>query len=158
MDTANGLGHILTIAFESHDKTAIKAAWVLDIIARQNHVLFLPHLPTFCKQIHQIKNDSAKRPFAKIAAILSLEARKGTTIVFTPKQEEQLVAIHFDWLTSNTAIAVKVYSMETLYQLGFSNSWVHPALKTILIQELSSESPAYRAHGKKLLNNLNTAL
>ena len=158
MQTENGLGYLLEIAFETKDKTAIKAAWILDIIACQKQLLFIPYLNTFCKQIHQLTNESAKRPFAKVAAILTLESRKGNKIVFTKKQQEQLVEIHFDWLTTKSAIAVKVYSMETLYQLGYDSPWVHPALKLILVQNLSAESPAYRAHGKKILKSLQTVI
>jgi len=158
METENGVGYLLHIAFESNDKTAIKAAWILDIIATRNHLLFLPFINIFCNQIHQLTNESAKRPFAKVASILTGAARKEAQISFTKKQQEQLIEIHFDWLTNNSAIAVKVYSMETLYQLGYSSSWVHPELKLILVQYLSAETPAYRAHGKKILKSLHAVL
>jgi len=158
MNTENGVGYLLEIAFESNDKTAIKSAWILDIIAVSKPLLFLPFISLFCNQINQLTKESAKRPFAKVASILTLAARKEENIYFTKKQQEQLIETHFDWLTTNSAIAVKVYSMETLYQLGYESSWVHPELKLILLQCISTESPGYRAHGKKILKSLQAVL
>ncbi|PCI33297.1 MAG: hypothetical protein COB60_07700 [Flavobacteriaceae bacterium] len=158
MEIEGGVGYLLRIAFESNGKIAVKAAWILDIIACRNHLLFVPYINIFCNQIHQLTNESAKRPFAKVASILSLAARKEEKIAFSQKQQEQLIETHFDWLTNNSAIAVKVYSMETLYQLGYTSSWVHPELKLILVQYLSTEAPAYRAHGKKIIKSLHAVL
>ncbi|MBL4746497.1 MAG: hypothetical protein JKY08_09020 [Flavobacteriaceae bacterium] len=155
MDSKNGLKHLIAIAFELPEKTAIKAAWILEIIACKKQVLYIPYLSFYCHNIQNITHESAKRPFAKITSILTLEARKGNQITFSSKQEELLTALHFDWLTTESSIAVKVHSMETLYQLGFGTTWIHPALKLLLLQHLSSESPAYRARGKKILRQLN---
>ena len=66
-----------------------------------------------------------------------------------------MIATGFDWMISDQKVAVKAYSMETLYIFGKENPWVHKELQLILEQEISNGSPAYKARGKKILNWLN---
>lgn len=156
MATKNGLILLLEIAMESADRTAIKAAWILDIIACRNYLLFKPSLAIFCSNIHLIKKESAKRPFAKVSAILSKAFQTNNGIVLTKHQQKQLIEITFDWFNTKSDIAVKVYCMETLYHLGYTNSWIHKELKLILQQQIATASPAYRARGRKILKCLLT--
>ncbi len=150
----NGVTFLVEITFESHGKISIKAAWVLDIIASRDYLQLKPILAVFCSHIHLLKIDSAKRPFAKIASILSTVNRTKKDLVLSTLQQEQLIETNFDWLTTKSDIAVKVYSMEALFQLGFSNLWVHEELKLILQKNISQQSPSYSSRGKKLLKSL----
>ena len=61
---------LLKIAFETQNKTAIKAAWVLELVCEQQLELLIPHLNSFLENIKYLKHESAIRPASKICMFL----------------------------------------------------------------------------------------
>ena len=146
---------LLNISFDVDNKASIRAAWVLEFVLREKLDWILPYLDFFTEHISKVHFDSAVRPISKICEFLakSYTAKKETAIQknLTKKHIEKIVETGFDWLISNQKVAVKAYTMETLFLFGKEYDWVHSELKLVLQQEITNGSPAYKARAKKIL-------
>lgn len=150
---------LLKIAFDSQNKTAIKAAWILELVCEQKLDLLIPQLDFFISNIKTLKNESAIRPASKICLFLGeAYTSKSTNAIqknLTKTQIEQIIETGFDWLISNHKVATKAYTMQTLYLFGENQDWVHQELKLIIQQNIMKESAAYKARGKMTLDLIN---
>ncbi|WP_299528830.1 adenylosuccinate lyase [uncultured Lutibacter sp.] len=150
---------LIAIVFELNDKTAIKAAWVLELVCELKLNLLLPHLSYFTKNIKHLKHDSAVRPASKICMFLAQTYASKNNIllkkIITKFHIDSIIEISFDWLISDRKVATKAYAMQTLYLLGKNYDWVHEELKLIIKQNMANESPAYKARGRMTLDLIN---
>lgn len=146
---------LLEIAFDEDNEASVKVSWVLDFVMREKLEWVYPHLDFYTDNLSKVKNDSAVRPIARICELLAKEynSKKETTIheYLTKTHIDKIIEACFDWLISDHKVAVKAYSMETLFLFGKEVDWVHEELKTILEQEIAYGSAAYKARGKKML-------
>lgn len=150
---------LLKIVFETQNKTAIKAAWVLELVCEQQLDLLIPQLDFFISNIKTLKNESAIRPASKICMFLgeAYTSKSPNAIQknLTKTQIDQIIETGFDWLISNHKVATKAYTMQTLYLFGVNHHWVHEELKLIIQQNMMRESAAYKARGKMTLEMIN---
>ncbi|RSC93729.1 adenylosuccinate lyase [Tenacibaculum singaporense] len=148
--------YLVDITFDVDNKLSIKAAWVLEWICTHNGIEYiLPYLTVFTKNISKVHFDSAIRPCAKICEHLAIAfASKAANNI-----KEQLAETHidliietgFDWLITDQKIAVKAYTMSTLYLFGLQKDWVHPELEHLIRTKVIHESKGCKARGKKIL-------
>ncbi len=149
---------LLEIVFDVTNKTFIRAAWVLEFVCNEKLNWLAPHFDYFLQNISKIIFGSAVRPVSKICEFLakSYNSKKDLFIQnhLSKKHIDLIIEACFDWLISTNKVAVKVYSMQTLYLLGKNYDWVHTELALIIQQNISRESGAYKARGKKILHLL----
>ena len=149
---------LVKMTFETNNKVSIKAAWTLELICLENIDWIAPYLNYFTTHLSALKYDSAIRPAAKICMLLAMafHDKKNVSIIkdFGEQQQEKMIETGFDWLIGNQKVAAKVYSMEMLYLLGKNTNWVHRELQLIIQQNISKESCAYEARGKKILSRI----
>ena len=67
------------------------------------------------------------------------------------KAVESLLNWSFDQLIQDRAVAVKVFAMQTVYQLMDFEPWIRNELRNILLNNMQRESAGYRARAKKIL-------
>lgn len=153
------LPFLLEIVFNSQDKTAIKAAWILELVCLENISLLVPHFNFFIENIKSLNHDSAVRSASKICMLLAQTHSKKTNLLIsntlTKKHIDTIIETGFDWLISKHKVATKAYAMTTLYLLGKNTDWVHEELKLIIQQNMVTESAAYKARGKITLALIN---
>lgn len=147
---------LFVMAFEVENKESVKAAWVLEWICTHKSLeLLIPHLDEFTKKIKHVHFDSAKRPCAKICEHLAVAytAKKDNLIKenLTENHITEIIETGFDWLIGQEKIAVKAYTMQTLYLFGLSVDWVHPELEHIIRTKVIHESKGCTARGRKIL-------
>lgn len=146
---------LLEISFDADNKASVRASWVLEFVLREELDWIVPHLDFFIDTISKVHFDSAVRPISKICEFLakSYTSKKETKIKkhLTKKHIKKIIEVGFDWLISDQKVAVKAYTMETLFLFGKEFDWVHDELKLVLQQEISNGSPAYKARAKKIL-------
>ena len=148
--------NLVEFTFDVDNKLSIKAAWVLEWICTHHgteHIL--PYLEIFTQNISKVHFDSAIRPCAKICehlaiALTSKTANKAQQQL-TQKHIDLIIETGFDWLITNQKIAVKAYTMNTLYLFGLQKDWVHPELEHIIRTKVIHESKGCAARGKKVL-------
>lgn len=150
--------YLIEIAFDETNDAAVKVSWVLDFVMREKLEWIYPHLDYFTEHISTSKHDSIVRPMAKICENLSLKytSKKTSDIKehLTKKHIEKIIETGFDWMISEQKVAVKAYTMTTLYLFGKEFDWVHDELRLIIQQNIINGSAAYKARGKRILKQL----
>jgi len=149
--------HLITITFDVDNPVSIKAAWILEWICTQHQLNWIiPHLDEFTSKIKNVKFDSAIRPCAKICQYLATAyyATKENQIKkkLTQTQIDAIIETGFDWLITPQKIAVRGYTMTTLYYFGLKKDWIHPELKHLISTKIIHESKGCKARGKQILD------
>ncbi|PQJ78174.1 adenylosuccinate lyase [Polaribacter porphyrae] len=147
---------LIAITFDVNNKTSIKASWVLEWICTHHQINWiLPYLDEFTKGIPLLKFDSAIRPCAKICEHLAnayyhKELNK-TKRKLQSTHIDAIIETGFDWLLTPQKIAVRAYTMNTLFLFGLEKDWVHSELKYLIETKIIHESKGTKARGKYIL-------
>jgi len=140
------------------DKVSCKAAWVFEYVCTEYIYAIIPYLEIFTNNLKRVHLDSAVRPVAKVCQILAHEniSKQNNTIkkVLTPMHKERIIEACFDWMISKQKVAVKAYSMTTLFILGKDYDWVHPELVQILENDYHEQSAAFKARARHILKKI----
>jgi len=138
---------LLKIVFDVNNKTSIKAAWIFEFVCKKQINGLYANLDFFVNNIQKVHFGSAVRPIAKICQLLVLKNKKTPILNFTDKHKEKIIETCFDWMLSNHKVAIKAYTMQTLFYLGKKENWVHDELVTLIINNIDSETAAYKSRG-----------
>jgi len=152
---------LVEITFMTDHKVSIKAAWILEWICTHNDLnLILPYLDRFTEQIGLLHFDSAIRPCAKICEHLAVSyTNKKESLVkeaLKPNHIEQIIETGFDWLITPQKIAVRAYTMNSLFLFGTlqGKDWVHPELEHLIQTKIIQESKGCKARGRHILASI----
>lgn len=150
---------LLHETFDLQSPLSVKAAWVFEIVSENNIQLLVPHFNYFCKNLNHLKNESALRPISKVCSFIAKSYSKKNNVDLTNKltevHKEKLIENSFDWFINDHKVATKVYAMDTLFLFGKEIDWIHQELLMVLQQNFSNGSPAYKAHAKMIINDIN---
>jgi len=154
--------HLVSLTFEVDDKASIKAAWILEWVCTHGKLEWiLPHLDEFTQNISRLKFDSAIRPCAKIceyvATAYTSKEKNDFQSVLTSQHIDTIIETGFDWLITPQKIAVRAYTMTSLYLFGLQKEWVHPELQYIISSKIIKESAGCKARGNKILKLINAS-
>ncbi|WP_439152465.1 adenylosuccinate lyase [Winogradskyella sp.] len=149
---------LMNIIFMVGDKLSTRAAWVFEFVVTKDIDLMAPYLEDFVSNISKLQLDSSVRPMAKVTEMIitnyysNLNSKIRENL--THRQREQIVEACFDWMIRDEKVAVKVYSMSSLYLLGTEFDWIHDELKTILQQDYNQQTAAFKARARHVLKKL----
>lgn len=148
---------LVQVTFQVNQSVSVKAAWVLEWICTHHHLNWIiPQLPFFTQNIQYLTLDSAIRPCAKICEHIAnayyAKNDNEMKLHLTEKHIQAIVETGFDWLITPQKIAVRAYTMNTLYLFGLEQDWVHPELKHLIESKIIHESKGTKARGKQILN------
>lgn len=150
---------LLEILFTVNDKISCRAAWIFEFMCSEHINTIIPHLNKFTDNISLVHLDSAVRPVAKVCEILitAYYKNKNPEVLkyLIEKHKEKIIEVCFDWMITNQKVAVKAYSMTTLFFLGQEYQWVYPELKIILERDYELQSAAFKARARRILKKLN---
>ncbi len=138
---------LLKIIFDIDTKISIKAAWVFEFVCKKKIHWLYDNLDYFTQNIQKLHFDSAVRSIAKVCQILVLKSQKTTIVNFTNQHKESIAEVGFDWMISRHKVAIKAYTMQTLFYLGKQFDWIHGALQAIIIDNMDKETAAYKSRG-----------
>ena len=146
---------LVEITFDVANKTSIKAAWILEWICTHNDLyLIIPHLDRFTSGLKHVTFDSAIRPCAKICEHITTAYYKNDLAFREALREDhmqQIIEAGFDWLITDQKIAVRAYTMTTLYLFGKDQEWIHPELEHLIRTKIIHESKGCKARGRHIL-------
>ncbi|MDO1500957.1 adenylosuccinate lyase [Winogradskyella maritima] len=148
---------LLNILFTVDDKVSCRAAWVFEYACSADISISHRHLDYFTENINRVHLDPAVRPVAKVCELLianHYKAKAVTPNVLSLDHRERITEACFDWMISDQKVAVKAYSMSTLYQLGREFDWIHPELLIILERDFAKESAAFKARARHIIKRL----
>ena len=158
----DSLKWLLPLTFDIHYKNHHKASWALEIIAEWKLSLLYPYLDFYCDNLSKVKNPSAVRALSKINRWLTFHFHdpKDFAIrhVMSIQHLKQISEASFDWLIGDYPTAPKAFSMDVLYNIGKiaseETSWIHEALKSVILQQLNDGTPGFKNHGLKIIEKL----
>jgi hypothetical protein len=152
---------LIEITFDAHNKVSIRAAWILEWICSHNDLnLILPYLDSFTEQLGLLSFDSAIRPCAKVCEHLAVAYthKKDNQVkkALKPIHITQIIETGFDWLITPQKIAVRAYTMNTLFLFGTleGKDWVHPELEHLIRTKIIHESKGCKARGRHILEEI----
>ena len=156
LDQPKLIKQLVDLTFNINNKLSIKAAWVLEWICTHHGIAYIhPYLNIFTENISKVHFDSAIRPCAKIcehlATAYTAKQKNETQIVLTQEHINAIIETGFDWLITDQKIAVRAYTMTSLYLFGLEKDWVHTELKHLISSKIIHESKGCKALGKKIL-------
>ena len=138
---------VLDFALEDNDQYAMRAARVIYLSSTKHPELIKPYFNNIIHALSGFENDGLKRSMTRILSEHCTE----------PDEESQgvLVNICFKYLMdSDEKIALKIYSMDILYNL----SQLYPEIKKELIYSIENQLPyssaAIKSRGKKMMRKL----
>jgi hypothetical protein len=136
---------LIRIYLKDQEPISRRAAWVADVVSEKYPDLLYPYVEDIVKGLKSFTHDGMKR-----------ESLKMITHSVLPKQHlGQLINICFDWLTSGKeSIAVKMFSMEILYQISQQEKELKQELADSIEWRMQEEAPGFQSHGRKLLKQL----
>jgi len=126
----------------SEHKQSWRATWLMDKVYDEAPQLIRPYLPLMIQLIPNLESESKQRQFLKLISNEPL-----------PKNiSGEFINCCFDFLISrSTAVAIKVYAMQIL----FNFSQIEPDIKNelaIIIEEQMNEGTAgFKSRGKRIL-------
>lgn len=155
LDTPELFTHALEILFMVDDARSNRAGWLCEFVCKKDITVLHPYLDLFTEKMSTVYQDSALRPVAKIIEYLALSYYKKqdplTRKNLTPIHKERMIEAGFDWMITEQKVAVKAYTMTSLFWLGTETDWVHPELKRIMEDGYASGSAAYKARCRHML-------
>lgn len=149
--------HLVSLTFLVDDKISIKAAWVFEWVCTYGKLNWIiPHLDEFTQNIPKLHFDSAIRPCAKICEQIATaySSKKETEFQhrLTTSHIDAIIETGFDWLITPQKIAVRAYTMNTLYLFGLQKDWIHPELEHLIKTKIIKESKGCKARGTTILS------
>jgi len=152
---------LLDVVFTVDDKISARAAWLFEFVAREQLDAILPYLDMYTEKMQTVHLDPAVRPMAKVAEYL-IEAyyHKSPNKVkekLTLQQREKITEVCFDWMINDQKVAVKAYSMRSLFLLGKEFDWIHEELILILERDYAIQSAAFKARARDLIKRIKKA-
>lgn len=139
---------LIEYSFSQDKKLAFRASWTLTKVCDKFPDLIYPYMPEIIESLDKIDNESAQRSFLRIISLSELDK--------VSDKHHGILAEHcFSALKSGfSAIAIKAYSMEILYNLVLKYPELHNELAatiTLLIEDLSG---GVKARGRMILKKL----
>ncbi|MDX1471785.1 MAG: hypothetical protein R3213_09840, partial [Flavobacteriaceae bacterium] len=148
IERSGDISDLIKLSFNQNLEYNYKAAWILELIARNNLPIFLKHLKIFFNHLGEPTPGKQIRPIAKILEILSDNYLSSNCI--DHKNSEQIISYSFQLLLGNYEVAPKVFAMTTVFNFSKEIPWARGELKAILERDYPSQSAGYRARAKKI--------
>jgi len=138
-------------AFDPDRQVGFRAAWALEKAYFEEPEAFRPYLPRFLNDFLRTENRSVQRSYGKMLAHILKEGLLSPT----PPEKEAIVAVCFDRLIDpGTPIAVQIWCMTILEYLSPLEAWADEALRDILRERSTSDSPGLRNRSGKFLRKI----
>ena len=149
----------LEILFMVDDERSNRAGWLVEFVTKSDIAIIYPHLDYFTTHMHTVYKDSALRPVTKVCEYLALSYYKNkdtlTRKYLTQTHKERMIEAGFDWLITDQKVAVKAYTLTTLFHLGTEVDWVHPELTRLMENQYAYGSAAFKARTRHVTKWIN---
>lgn len=140
------------IAFikKTDEKTQVSLICVLDIIIEDYPEYLNNCFNDFIIFQQQTTNETCKRSTSRII----YHILKYNSKIFTNKQKEKLIEIHFNWLISKSLVATRVNCLSILFELRNQAEWITTELAAIIEQQILLQEHSFISRAKKILTKI----
>ncbi|WP_350292118.1 adenylosuccinate lyase [uncultured Croceitalea sp.] len=152
------VGELLKAIWIEDKENTFNASWVFDHLMRKKLDFLLPFIDDFANGLENLESESCIRPMAHVCELLVLAKYKKKNPKYirglSSSVLEKIVSACFDWLIGTRKVAAKVFAMTSLLHLGTEFKWIHPELKPILENSISTGTVGYKNRAQKTLEEL----
>jgi 8-oxo-dGTP diphosphatase len=139
---------LLEYSFSKEQKLAFRASWTVSKVCDQFPELIRPHISQIVDSLPKVDNESVQRSFLRIITQCNISE-------LTTRQHGVLADHCFTMLKSGfSAIAVKAYSMEILYNLSLIYPELANELSTSINILMEDASAGILARGRMILKKI----
>ncbi len=138
---------LIDVALTGERLFAQRASRVVSICSSRFPELLKPHYSRIIRELKNLKDEGAIRNLLKIISEVPLK--------LSSREKSILVNLCYDYLVSGKyAVAIKVYSMQVLYNLSKEIPEIGDELSRILEDQLPDETPGYRSRANRILGRM----
>jgi hypothetical protein len=144
-DDTEKFRQLMDLLFHGEPPLPQRAAWVVSTIADKNPELCLPYLEPIVLHLEKFKHTGIHRCLLRFIAEISVpESLQG-----------YLFDICYQWLIlRDTPIAVKVYSMQILFNISETEPDLKQELRLLFEELTEHESPGIKSRSRYLIEKL----
>lgn len=137
---------LLEISCTESGPLAQRASRVLSIYFCSFPELLKPHVSRIIADLNKLKSEGSMRNFLKIFSEVPLN--------LSNKNKSILLNRCFDYLSENSSIAIKAYSMDILYRFSTEIPEIKNELYHLIESQMPEFSAGLKSRGKKILKRL----
>ncbi|MDR5590076.1 hypothetical protein [Christiangramia sp. SM2212] len=139
----------------SNPELSSKTLLALEIISRNNFEFIQQLIPELIVSGKKLKDSSSRRCLSKIYGLaINKEQDQSGNYTLSSKLKKDIIELSFQWLISDEKPAVKVFSMQNLFDLRNEQKWITAELKAILQKDILDSSAGYKSRATKILRKL----
>lgn len=136
---------IIDIIYKEKAPLPQRASWLLSTVNSKHPELLIPYLSKFVTTITSFKVDGIKRHLLQVLSEHTVPE----------KLQGKLINICFDFiLSSDEAVAVKVFAMQCVANIAKEHRELIPELKSAIEDQLPKTTAAFHARAKRVLKEL----
>ncbi|MGA8853023.1 MAG: hypothetical protein WB492_02485, partial [Christiangramia sp.] len=141
---------------QHNDEFSLKCLMALEMLGRNNFQFLRPYSSQLILSGKLFSDSSSKRCLAKLyGLIIDEHLNKQSEFKLTRNLKQEILELNFNWLLSQEKVAVKVFSIQNIYDLRHEEDWIGEELKGILEKEILNSSAGYKSRATKILRKLN---
>ena len=134
---------------------SLKALLALEVLGRDHLDLLESYLPSLITYGKAYQDSSSRRCLSKIYNFaIRRYINSETTFNLSTTLKLEIIEQSFLWLVSQEATAVKVFSMQNIFELREEKPWIPKELEGILEKDMAHSSAGYKSRGIKILRKL----
>ncbi|SMO65794.1 hypothetical protein [Solitalea koreensis] len=151
------VSELIDLTFHTQSEIGFRAAWIFENYILNDKPRLLQVLPFFLEKFSSVSNPSCKRHFAKVLQEITshLNSKKADPILreaVLNSELEPVITACFDWMIDpKVAVAVKVFCMESLFNMSTQYPWINEELTPTIEFVMKGGSAGIQARGRKLL-------
>ena len=146
---------LLDLTFYPRQEVAFRAAWILDCLVLTYPECFAPLVSRFLERYSDQSNRSCQRHFTKIMMCLTASKCPDKFQIPVGYNQESIIESTFEWLIDPaTPVAVRVNSMDILFNLSYTTPWIAAELALQVDFLLQSGGAAVQSRGKAIAKKL----
>lgn len=146
IENPNLLNSLLEVSWWDQGPWPERASRAVSLCVGRFPELLKPHIREIISRLKDVKSEGARRNLLKILAEVPIR--------LTKREKSNLIGLGFTFLTGNYSVAVKVYSMQILYNMSLEIPEIASELAQIIEDRLPEATPGYRSRGSKILRKL----
>ncbi|QYA26778.1 hypothetical protein G3I01_15180 [Gramella sp. MT6] len=149
------LNEVMQYIFKHDEAFSLKALMVIEVLGRKNFSCLYPYISELVISGKGYTDSSSRRCLAKIYNFsINKHLDPNSNFQFNTSIRSTIIDLSFLWLISEEQTAVKVFSMQNIYDLKNEREWISEELKGILDKDIVSSSAGYKSRAIKILRKL----
>jgi len=136
---------LMEFVFQGKEPLSFRAAWVATLIADKHKNWCVPYLEPIILNLEKFEHTGTSRSLLRMMS----------DMVIPEILQGRLYDICYRWLLDrHTAVAVKVYCMQIMYNISVAEPDLRHELRILLDELTDDESPGIRSRSRQLMRKL----